>query len=99
MDNNQEQFINSLLEKIKTDRIPEEELKTLKETLILQFQERLGVEMINMLSEEDQEKYFEMIEAKKSEEEIQEFLTTHIDNMEEKITDFLLRFEEDFLKE
>ncbi len=95
----QDAFIDSLLSEVGVKNISEDNLEIIKDGLKTQLQERVGVEILNALSDEDKEEYLKMVESGSKEDKISEFIETHIDDLENRIKEILQKFREDFLED
>ena len=86
---------NSIIEELGLQNLPEDK----KEEVFVKMGDvlfkRILLETLEILSDEDQEKFGEMIDTKKSAEEVEEFLKSKIENYEE----FIEKVTDDFKKE
>lgn len=86
---------NSIIEDLGLQNIPEDKKEEVLAKMGDVLFKRILLETLEILSEEDQEKFGEMVDTKKSAEEVEEFLKSKIENYEE----FIGKITDDFKKE
>lgn len=83
---------------LASDMVPENEI--MKEIMIKQLFERLdqyiALRLVELLSENDAEEFIKLNQEKKTKEELETFLQSHIPNAQEKFVDILMDFRAQF---
>lgn len=85
----------SIIEELGMQNIPQEQQEELLAKMGDVLFKRILLETLEILSEEDQKIFGEMVDAKKSAEEVEEFLKSKIENYDE----FVKKVSDDFRKE
>jgi len=86
---------NSIIEELGLQSLPEDKKEEVSAKMGDVLFKRILLETLEILSEEDQKKFGEMIDTKKSAEEVEEFLKSKIEDYEE----FIKKVTDDFRKE
>jgi uncharacterized protein YdiU (UPF0061 family) len=91
------QFINELLEKANLNNLPADYRSKYIDRLQAQIEERLGLAMTKELSSEELKEFEKLIEQKKAQKELLNFLTEKISDFEERAKKVLVDFSVEFL--
>lgn len=86
---------NSIVEELGLQNLPEDKKEEVFAKMGDVLFKRILLETLEILNEEDQKNFGEMIDTKKSAEEVEEFLKSKIENYEE----FIKKVTDDFKKE
>ncbi len=84
-----------IIEELGLQNLPEDKKEEVFAKMGDVLFKRILLETLEILSEEDQKKFGEMVDTKKSGEEVEEFLMSKIENYEE----FVKKVTDDFKKE
>jgi hypothetical protein len=84
-----------IIEELGLQNLPEDKKEEIFAKMGDVLFKRILLETLEILSEEDQKKFGEMVDTKKSGEEVEEFLMSKIENYEE----FVKKVTDDFKKE
>ncbi len=92
-----EQFIDSLIEERGFPQLTEDVRDVIKKDISNKLDDFIGSRVIAKLSDEDLLTFEKLLKEKKSQEEIQKFVSTHIPEFVDFLTDTLLEFRSVYL--
>lgn len=90
-------FIDDLIEEKGFPDISEEVRDEIRKDLLVRFDDFMAARIITALSDEDVKTFEEMLKTQKSEEEIQKFVSEHIPDFTNFLTNVLLEFRNVYL--
>ena len=93
MENNMQQFIDEIMKQSGLKDMPKDFIDEYKEKMTQEAQKRLGLISMKELSAEEIEELNKIIEESSNDpEKITDYLTGHIENYQEKMTEALKEF-------
>ena len=99
MKNDIQRFIKEIIKKAELDKMPQDFLDEYNEKLTMEAQKRLGLASVSELKPEEIEEFTKLIEESNNDsEKINEYLTFHIENFEEKMAKALAEFGNEIIK-
>lgn len=92
-------FVDDLVAQSGFSNLDPEKSADYKEKLSALVSKKLGIEMMKELREEDMEEYLDLVEKGAEPEKMYNFFHDKIANLDEKVTEILKKFREQFLED
>jgi len=96
-ENSLRKFVDGLVEEVDLD-LPPDEMEEYKQKLTQQLQRRLGLISLDHLGDEDLADYEELLDKDPESEDIRKFFSSRIDNYEQKVTQALKEFSQEYIE-
>jgi type I site-specific restriction-modification system R (restriction) subunit len=92
------EFTKGLLDEAGFSTLPPEELKDYQDKVVALLSQKLGMEMMKLLKEKDLDDYFDLLDKEPSPQELFDFFSAHIENLDDKVIGILKSFRREFLQ-
>jgi hypothetical protein len=90
-------FVNKLIEEKQLGETDPDVLNEIKMDLRSRVEDRINTTIINELPDEAVSAFEQLLDAKETDETIQKFVSSHIENLDEKIAQALIAFRSTYL--